>query len=215
MRELSSEERNSESTQRLLKGVTFYREIASKSAEQFERLVGLSILVEAEPSEVLIQQGEVDTCLYFLLKGQLAVLGDAKGSVLNYISPGEIFGALSMIRNTPRTASIVCDENTKSHLLIRIDFSHFSDITDFSYLDLDTKIAFYRMVSHNIRWTLEVNRMEDPNHELVAEIRKVPLYTGAKNLAMELAALRQQAFSLADILCDWNNAKLVLQDSTS
>lgn len=211
MRELSVEECNSDSTQRLLKGVTFYREIAGKSSEQFDRLISLSTLVEAEPGEEVIQQGDVDTCLYFLLKGQLAVLGDDKGSVLNYISPGEIFGTLSMIMKTPRTATIVGDENSKSLLLSRIDFEHFSDIEDFVYLDLDTKLAFYRLVNHNIRWTLEVNRMENPSHELVAEVRKVPLYTGAKDSPMELAALKQQAFSLADILCRWNDAKLTSQ----
>ena len=42
--------------------------------------------------------------------------------------------------------------------------------------------------------------------ELVAKLRTVPIFTGAKGTAEELAALNDQAHKLADLLCLWNES---------
>jgi CRP/FNR family transcriptional regulator, cyclic AMP receptor protein len=196
-----------ERIQRLLSGIPFFNEVARESEQQLSRLLECSDIMQARASEEVIRKGDTDTFLYFLLKGQLAVMapnGDSK--VLNYISPGEVFGALAMIRGTPRTATIRVDEASREAIVARLNYADFSNITDFNYLSLATKLAFYRMLVHNIRWTLEVNKMQNPQHELVVRMRTVPIYTGPKNSSEELAALNDQAHKLADILCLWNES---------
>ena len=192
--------------QRLFSGIPFFNEVLREDPDQFEALMALCEIYEASPGDTVIRQGDSDSCLYFLLRGQLAVMGHngQTDQVLNYISPGEVFGTLAMIRGTPRTATIRVDESAREAVLARLDYTHFSNINDFSVLKLATKLGFYRMVVHNIRWTLEVNKMQDPGNPLVTEMRKVPLYTGPKGAEEELQALHSQAHGLADLLCRWN-----------
>ena len=196
-----------ERVQRLLSGVPFFNEVARESNDQLNTLLDLAEIMQAEPGETVIREGDSDTCLYFLLKGQLAVMApNGAAQVLNYISPGEVFGALAMIRATPRTASIKVDDAAKEAIVARLNYAHFNDLADFSTLSLETKLSFYRMLVHNIRWTLEVNKMQNPQHELVAAMRKVPLFTGSKGSNEELVSLHEQAHQLADILCLWNES---------
>src|SRR5690606_36711327 len=98
------------------------------------------------------------------------------------------------------------DENAMKAIVARLDYADFSSITEFNYLSLSTNLAFYRMLVHNIRWTLEVNKMQNPQHELVGRLRTVTIYTGAKGTTDELMAVSDQAHTLADILCLWNES---------
>lgn len=207
MEQIDRSEYPLERIQRLLSGIPFFNEVSRDSTVQFTILHDLAEIMQAKPGERVISEGDSDTYLYFLLKGQLAVLArNVAGEVLNYISPGEVFGALAMIRATPRTASIVVDESAKEAIFVRLNYSHFNNRTDFSLLSIETKLSFYRMLAHNIRWTLEVNKMRDPQHELVATMRKVPIYNGEKGGQAELVSLAEQSHQLADILCLWNES---------
>lgn len=207
MEQIDRREYPLERIQRLLSGIPFFNEVARESEPQLHALTELAEILQASPGETVIREGDSDTCLYFLLKGQLAVMAPGgQGKVLNYISPGEVFGALAMIRATPRTASIKVDDAAREAIVARLNYSHFNNLADFSTLTLATKLSFYRMLVHNIRWTLEVNKMQNPQHELVSAMRKVAIFTGAKGTAEELASLHEQAHQLADILCLWNES---------
>lgn len=198
---------------RLVSGVPFFNEILRQDAAQFDVLLHCCDMLAAGSGDVVIRQGDEDHGLYFLLRGQLAVVAEAPAPgrpthVLNHISPGEVFGTLAMLRGTPRSATLCVDEQTREAVLARIDFMYFSNITDFSVFSLPTKLAFYHMLVHNIRWTLEVNRMHDPHHEVVTLLRKVPRYSGERGTRAELVALHEQAHVLADLLCRWNESAL-------
>jgi CRP-like cAMP-binding protein len=208
MEQINRDEYPLDRIQRLLSGIPFFNEILRADPAQFERLLNMSEVLQASAGDVVIRQGDSDTFLYFLLKGQLAVVAGNNGSesVINYISPGEVFGALAMIRETPRTATIKVDEAAREAILVRLDYAHFKDIHDEANFNLGTRLAFYRMLVHNIRWTLEVNKMQHPDHPLVASLRTVPIYTGEKNTVTELEALHDQAYRLSDILCEWNES---------
>ncbi|GGY31477.1 hypothetical protein GCM10011297_00210 [Bacterioplanes sanyensis] len=127
---------------------------------------------------------------------------DDSKEVLNEINPGEMFGVMAMLLNHRRSASIRVEG--RNALLAGIDYQHFNDIDDFSTFTLATKISFFRMLSNNLRWTLERNKMELPDHPLVGRLRKLPLYTGPKNTLEELQALKNLAQELAKLLNDWN-----------
>lgn len=202
MKEIDRTQYPQEKIERLFSATTFFKDLMQRDDAQFRVLLGLADIVQAESGETVIREGDSDSCLYFLLTGQLVV--EAGGRPINYISPGEVFGALAMLRGTPRTATIRVDENTRLAIVARLDYAHFRDQDAFSPLTLRTRVLFYRMLVHNIRWTLEASRMQNPGHALAGELRKLPLYNGVRGGAEELDALQEQAHALADLLCRWN-----------
>lgn len=208
MRDVAKGEIPPESIQRMVQGIPFFNEIIRTDAAQLDSIMTRSRLLHADAGDVVIRRGDSDPYLYFLLKGQLDVLaGDAGSAVINTISPGQPFGTLAMLRAMPRSATIVADPKGKGVVLLAVDYNLFRDITDVTLFTLATKLAFYRMVVNDIRWTLEMNRKSDPSNVLVANMRKVPLFTGTRGTGDELASLREQALGLADILCQWNEAR--------
>lgn len=154
-----------------------------------------------------MRKGDTANELFFLLKGQMSVSADDDTS-LNLIHPGEVFGTLSMVTGRSRSATVKAESDV---VLLSIDYKYFNDINDYSLVTLNTKLVAYRMLVHNIRWTLELNKMQDPTHELVPKLLKMPIYTGPKDSPEELASLHKQSCLLADLLCQWNESLIEAQ----
>ncbi len=207
MQRVTREEYPLDTLQRILNGVTFFKELISQDESQFEVLMSIAQIVTAEADETIIVKSDYTNSLYFLLRGQLSVyIEDSSGEhILNEINAGEIFGVMSMLLIQPRSASV--KTGSRPVLLAGIDFKYFSDIEDFTLFSLETKLAFYRMVANNLRWTLERNKIEHPEHLLVAQLRKIPLYVGQKGGKEELEALFKQSHLLAKLLSDWNDSE--------
>lgn len=205
MLRVTKEEYPLDSLQRILNGVTFFKELIQNDESQFETLMSIAQIVTAKPNETILQQGDASHSLYFLLRGQLSVyVTEDKGeNILNEINAGEVFGVMSMLSDRPRSASIRTGD--KAALLAGIDFKYFSDIQDFSQFTLETKLTFFRMVSNNLRWTLERNKIGNPSHPLVSRLYKIPLFIGEKGGIEELEALYNQAHALANLVRDWND----------
>ena len=212
MQRVTKEEYPLESLQRILNGVTFFKELIQQDESQFEVLMSTAQIVTAEPNETILQKGDYSHSLYFLLRGQLSVyLAEEQGEhVLNEINAGEVFGVMSMLLDQPRSASI--RTGNKTALLAAIDFKNFSDIEDSSQFSLATKLTFFRMVANNLRWTLERNKIENPTHPLISRLYKMPLFVGQKGGVEELQALYKQAYALADLVRDWNVQDCSLQE---
>ena len=205
----------------LLRGIPFYKDIQKLDVEQFNRVLGFSKLVELSPGDTIMRAGDKGSWLYFLLKGQLVVCADEsdENTPLNYINPGELFGDLAMLSDYQRRATVKADANCKEALLFATNFARFGALEDYSTVSCETKLLLYRMMVHSIRWKLEVNRMADPSHTLVAAMRQIPVYSGLKGTDEELIALYSQARQLADLLIRWNiqttNPKDLLVGSSS
>ncbi|MCP5336035.1 MAG: cyclic nucleotide-binding domain-containing protein [Oceanospirillaceae bacterium] len=72
----------------------------------------------AEANEYIIEQGTLDTAFYILLSGGADVkLGDNETSVARIV-PGDFFGEIAFLRNTPRTSHVVASETA---ILLRVD----------------------------------------------------------------------------------------------
>jgi signal-transduction protein with cAMP-binding, CBS, and nucleotidyltransferase domain len=207
MKDVDLKAQTKESIQRFVYGITFFKEVIDSEPEQFEKLMESSRIVEADPEEFIIHKGDKDPYLYFLLKGRLVVLPNDNSDMsdsLNEINPGELFGAMAMVTDQARSATIKVHSSSKSNLLFAVDFNHFKDIHDFSDFTMATKISFYRLIVHNIRWTLETNKMKEPGHPLIEKMRQLTLFRGERGTMEELESLHTQANELADILSEWN-----------
>ncbi|MGK0248838.1 MAG: CRP/FNR family cyclic AMP-dependent transcriptional regulator [Oleispira sp.] len=204
MQRVTKEEYPLDSLQRILNGVTFFKELISYDKSQFDVLMSVAEIVTAEPNEIIIKKGDSSHSLYFLLRGQLSVFVDdiVETPSLNQINAGEVVGVMSMLLTQPRSAFIKAD--TRQVLLAGIDFKYFSDITDFNLFSLETKLTFYRMVADTLRWTLQRNKIENPAHPLVPRLYKIPLFTGQKGGIDEIEALFNQVHILAELVSEWN-----------
>lgn len=203
MRPITREEYPLDTLQRLVNGVTFFKELIQANSSQFELLMSASQFVTADPHEVILKQGDNANLLYFLVKGNLSVLAEDNATVLNEINAGEVFGVMAMVLNDKRSASVRV--GNRPALLASIDYQHFRDMDDFSLFNLATKISFFRMVNNHIRWHLEQKKMQNSNHPFVARLRTLPIYNGPKDVHEELFFLQQQAHLQALLLCEWND----------
>lgn len=193
--------------EQLLAAIPFYKTVKQQDLWQFELLLQHSRLVKFAPGELVLKCGEVDTWLYFLLKGQLAVYVEDdidEAEAVNYITPGEVFGDLAMLVGDQRTATLIADSNCRQIMAFATDFTVFGTLEDFRTIKLQTKLIYYRNTVHNLRWKLEVYRMKYPGYQLANDHHKVKLYTGRAGTVDELLSLHQQAVELARLLVSWN-----------
>lgn len=208
MRQITREDYPLDTLQRFVHGVTFFKELAQTDQSQFELLMSVTHFLTADEQEVILNQGDDANILYFLVKGQLAVLAEDTNTVLNDINAGEVLGVMAMVLNNKRSASIqVVSQNA---LLAGIDYQYFRDSNDFSLFNLNTKLTFFRLLNNHIRWHLEQQRIAHPEHPLVANIRSLPLYSGQRHTQEELYFLQQQAHLQAQLLCQWNESHSIL-----
>lgn len=191
--------------EQLLQSIPFYRAVQDADNWQYEQLIQHSQLVEYRADECVIRRGQDDAWLYFLLRGRLEVFaGDMTlaGASVAEVTPGEVFGDLAMLDQRTRMASVVV--RGRPALVFRTNFAVFGALDDFSRINLNTKLLYYRNMVHSLRWKLEVYRMNHPASELAEVHRAVRLYMGAKDTLQELLALHDQAAQLAALLVDWN-----------
>ena len=195
-----------ETIDNLLSSIPFYKQVRAHDQWQYDLLMRHSKIIEYRPGEVVLEKGQKDEWLFFLLKGQLqVVVGEGENSkVVNHITPGEVFGDLSVLFDHMRTATVVSDSNSKRILVFGTDFQVFGRLSDVSLISLETKLIYYRNMVHNLRWKLEMYRAAYPENENSSEHRKVKLYIGPKGTLEELESLDLQARKLAKLLINWN-----------
>lgn len=201
--------------EQLISVIPFYKQVRQQDNWQFEQLLQHSRVLAFEPGEVVVERGSEGSWLYFLLKGQLAVLAGDDVQTVNYITPGELFGDLAMLLKKERSATIKADENCKEVLVFATDFSLFGELEDVHRVSLGVKLTYYRNLHHSLRWKLEVYRSKYSEHPLADEHRSVKLYRGDKDTKEELIALHEQACRLGGLLVEWNQAfgRLTLVDN--
>lgn len=190
----------------LLAGIPFFKVVKQQDLKQFEILLQASRIMSFLPGEIVLQKGDSGNWLYFLLKGKLAVYVDQalKGDLVNYVTPGEVFGDLAQLVGQARTATVIADQSTKESMVLALDFNVFGPLNSVSPISLQTKLAYYRNTAHNLRWKLEVYRSQHLQHELANKHRQIKLYLGPKDTYEELVSLHEQSQALALLLMEWN-----------
>jgi CRP/FNR family cyclic AMP-dependent transcriptional regulator len=190
----------------LLSGIPFFKVVRQQDLKQFDSLLRASRVVSYLPGEVVLQKGDSGNWLYFLLKGKLAVYVDQalQGDLVNYVTPGEVFGDLAQLMGKERSATVIADLAAKESMVLALDFNVFGPLNSVSPISRQTKLAYYRNTAHNLRWKLEVYRSQHLQHELANKHRQIKLYLGPKDTYEELASLHEQSQALASLLLEWN-----------
>lgn len=190
----------------LLAGIPFFKVVKQQDAKQLEILLQASRVMSFVPGEVVLQKGDSGNWLYFLLKGKLAVYVDQalKGDLVNYVTPGEVFGDIAQLVSKARTATVIADPGAKESMVLALDFNVFGPLNSVAPITLQTKLAYYRNTAHNLRWKLEVYRSQHLQHELANKHRQIKLYHGPKDTYEELISLHEQSQALALLLMEWN-----------
>lgn len=195
-----------DTVERWLLTLPFYKTVKQQDNWQFELLLEKAHIAYFAPGELVLQRGQQDQWMYFLLRGLLEVYPDerAEGEPINQITPGEMFGDLAMLVGRERTATLKAANYCREVVVLASDFSGFNDLLATRPFTMATKLTYYRNAVHSLRWKLEVYRSQHPEHSFANRHRQVKLYTGLKDTHEELAALHAQAQALARLLLEWN-----------
>jgi len=106
----------------VLKSVPLF---ASFPDEQLRTLVSVVTRRSAPRGSVIMAAGDPVDSLYIVISGRLKVMmGDAEGKevILSLIGPGEYFGEMGLIDDSPRSASVVAIEACELLCVTKRDF---------------------------------------------------------------------------------------------
>jgi CRP/FNR family transcriptional regulator, cyclic AMP receptor protein len=196
----------------LVSAISLYRQVIQIDPDQFRLLLRHSQILDLRPGEVVIEPGQIDSWLYFLLRGQLVIYaGEKRIRRVNSVTPGEVFGDVAVLMDHMRSALVIADTRCKHSTVVRTDFSIFGEVDDLSRVGLPVKLIFYRNIVHNLRWKLEQYRTQFPQYPFADHHRRVRLFSGDRETLVELVSLDTQARQLAELLMQWNTS--FLQDS--
>ncbi|EAR09395.1 cyclic nucleotide-binding domain-containing protein [Reinekea blandensis] len=99
----------------LMDQIPFFNRITLDEREQIIRSAQIFV---ADPGEPVIEKGAKDTCFYVLLSGSVRVELEPGGRLLAELTPGDIFGEIGFVLNTPRTSYVTA---SRMCALLRVD----------------------------------------------------------------------------------------------
>ena len=95
--------------------------------------------ITCEAGEAVFRENDPGDCMFVVIEGAVDII--IKGNVLETVDEGGVFGEMSLIENTPRTAAAIAKVDSK---LVRIDRDRFMFLiqqTPFFALQLMTIMA--------------------------------------------------------------------------
>lgn len=189
--------------------IPFFANLKHNDYAQFATLMKHTRIIELEAGEVLIEKGTVGNIFYSLVHGQLAIFHNKRptDTAIGELFPNEIFGALSVINQEPRTATVVVS-SVEGATVFCTDYSVFGELDDFSVVSMNTKLTMFRDVVKHIHKMLKSYEQEVPDALLSEELSTVMEFRGTENSQEELEYLAELATALAWLLERWN-AKII------
>lgn len=120
------------------------------SPEDLELIIPFCQIKFYKKGDMIIEQGETDSHqVFFMLLGQVSVYVEEK-YILSLKRPWDIFGEMSIISSTPRTASVIADELVQ---VLCIDASIIHDPEQEK--NYQFKYYFYNMFASIMSWKLK------------------------------------------------------------
>lgn len=186
----------------VLRKIPFFARVLGEDPRQFQLLLDHARLLELAPGEVVIRRGEYDSWFFFVLQGHLRVGREEDGSgSLAVLVPGEVFGAIAVIRDSERSATIAAGLDERA-ILLGVDAAPFGELEEFDAVTLPTKLAFLETVNAVLRRRLLAYRLRFPDHELFK--RLIPEVPPGEPGLERLRELAEQAEQLGELLLAWN-----------
>lgn len=142
---------------------TVERVIVLKSLNMFantpdEALAEVADLLQemvVQPGDVIVREGETGDSLYVIVDGKVEVVDDNR--VLNQLGARAVFGELSMLDSSPRTATVRALEETS---LLRLDQTPFYEImSDYVEVAMGTIQLLTRNLRARTGDVMELSRM--------------------------------------------------------
>jgi HEAT repeat protein len=142
---------------------TVERVIVLKSLSMFaetpdEALAELAELLQeifVQPGDVIVREGETGDSLYIIVDGKVEVVDDNR--ILNQLEARAVFGELSMLDSSPRTATVRALEETS---LLRLDQVSFYEImSDYVEVAMGTIQLLTRNLRARTGDVMELSRM--------------------------------------------------------
>lgn len=78
------------------------------------------IFYQIPAGDVFIKEGEVENCFYLLLSGSAKVINNRKE--FDQLSAGDVIGVCGLVREAPRTASVVAQSTIFAMRITRLQF---------------------------------------------------------------------------------------------
>ena len=128
------------------------------------KLLRLSKIREYEDGELIIQEGELDPWLYFLLSGKIRIIKEGK-NIATISQKGEIFGEMRIVDSLSRSASVYAVGKT---ICLAVDTSAKERLsTEGTYGEkLDFLLLLYRIFAEYMSIRLRLT-----NEELVKAMK--------------------------------------------
>jgi len=191
----------------IVQSIPFYSSVSMADEEQFKLLIQHTRLFLAKPNEIVIRKGDFDAWCYYILKGQLEVLSpnDEEEKIVAYLTSGDLFGALAMLNDMERNATVRVSEGHQA-LLLGLDFAPFGDLDDFEDITVETKIFYYHEVYSRLRMRIEQYIEEFPGSEVCDLYDISESYSGKKHGMEELEYYYQRCVDLSNWLTEWNKS---------
>ncbi len=79
---------------------------------------------EYDADAIVFREGDVGDCLFLLLSGTMLVFVEREGKPVVYttLQPGECFGEMALIEDTPRSATVKAEAPSRCVALTKQDF---------------------------------------------------------------------------------------------
>ncbi|MEM9101405.1 MAG: cyclic nucleotide-binding domain-containing protein [Pseudomonadota bacterium] len=190
---------------KVLTNIPFFKVLRQANRNEFNSVIEMGRLSLANPGEVVCRKGDFDSIMYFLLKGELRVfISDdlVNAKPLSRLFPGEIFGTLAFLNDSPRHATLQADPQGDGVLVMGIDFSPFGELTDFSEVGPEAKKLFYLAISKELERYLNHYALSFPHDPRTATLQS--LQTPSLSTEDELELIYNRCCEFADLLCNWN-----------
>ena len=113
---------------------------AGVSNEQLQQFLEFAEFVACDPNYLLIKKGAIGDSIYFVLSGTVRarIIVSHEEKVLTNIPAGEFFGEIAMLTQSPRSADIVANEQSR---LLRVRAQSFLTMNE-KYPTLSAPILF-------------------------------------------------------------------------
>ena len=194
----------SEKLTQVFDALPFFHQLKTEFPQDYQTLFNHSKIVIAETHEAIIRTGEFDSWFYFVLSGSMCVYLDESSSIpLGHIYPAEVVGALAIMHDTERSATVRVSGN-KRCVLLAVDYTPFGELDDVSQISVGGKVALLRFVSERTEARLRAYDQQMPGTDLMVRLQTQPSLATDASVEEALHYWYYRIDALANLLKEWN-----------